>query len=385
MKEKQPKATLFHINSYFAGRFFYRHMYRALENQGIKQSVYVPVPQGSGLQKSDFGYEVILSENHKAYDRWWFYRKHRKIYQDLISSVDIRNVFLIHAHSLFSNGYIALRLKEDYNLPYMVTVRSADAEVFFKRLFYLRSLGVRILAEAARVVFLSPAYREKVINTYVPQALQKKIREKSLCLPNGVDPFWHARGGKPKQFKKDEVLKVLYAGEINRNKNPLATAKALRKVKDAGREVLFTVVGPVTRPDLAKKLSSYPFVKVKEPVPKEELLTLYRNHHLYVMPSFREAFGLSYAEALSQGLPVIYSKGQGFDGQFREGEVGFSVDPRRETTIQTAIVKAVADYEGLSSRSLKKARCFDWDRLARDYADLYRRIDEERQGISCTY
>ena len=48
------------------------------------------------------------------------------------------------------------------------------------------------------------------------------------------------------------------------------------------------------------------------------------------MTSLGESFGLTYAEAMSQGVPVIYSKGQGFDGQFKEGVVGYHVDPLSE-------------------------------------------------------
>ena len=43
------------------------------------------------------------------------------------------------------------------------------------------------------------------------------------------------------------------------------------------------------------------------------------------MPSRYETFGLVYGEAMSQGLPIIYSKGQGVDGYFKEGTVGYGV------------------------------------------------------------
>ena len=38
---------------------------------------------------------------------------------------------------------------------------------------------------------------------------------------------------------------------------------------------------------------------------------IYRENDIYVMPSIIETFGLVYAEAMSQGLPVIYTRGQG--------------------------------------------------------------------------
>ena len=44
------------------------------------------------------------------------------------------------------------------------------------------------------------------------------------------------------------------------------------------------------------------------------------------MLSIMETFGLVYAEAMSQGLPIIYTKGQGFDEQFDEGKVGYHAD-----------------------------------------------------------
>lgn len=36
------------------------------------------------------------------------------------------------------------------------------------------------------------------------------------------------------------------------------------------------------------------------------------------MPSFKETFGLVYAEALSRFIEVIYTKGQGFDGNLKK-------------------------------------------------------------------
>ena len=42
------------------------------------------------------------------------------------------------------------------------------------------------------------------------------------------------------------------------------------------------------------------------------------------MPSITETFGLVYGEALSQGLLIIYTKGQGFDGQIKEKLAGYS-------------------------------------------------------------
>jgi len=58
---------------------------------------------------------------------------------------------------------------------------------------------------------------------------------------------------------------------------------------------------------------------------------------------------------MSQGLPVIYTRGQGFDGQFSEGEVGYSVDPNSPDEIASKIKAVLGDYERLSKRALEAA------------------------------
>jgi glycosyltransferase involved in cell wall biosynthesis len=69
-----------------------------------------------------------------------------------------------------------------------------------------------------------------------------------------------------------------------------------------------------------------------------ELIDIYRANDIFVMPSFTESFGLVYAEAISQGLPVVYSIGQGFDRQFPEGEVGYHADPNSAQSVADAIL-----------------------------------------------
>jgi len=102
-----------------------------------------------------------------------------------------------------------------------------------------------------------------------------------------------------------------------------------------------------------------------------QLIAHYRTQHVLVVPSFHETFGMVYAEALSQGVPVVYSRGEGFDGQFADGEVGFACDPRQPSSIASAIERVVGDYEALSVRALAGSQRFDWSRIADRYRELY--------------
>lgn len=64
-------------------------------------------------------------------------------------------------------------------------------------------------------------------------------------------------------------------------------------------------------------------------VPHDEVMRCYAVYDVFVLLSERETFGMVYTEALSQGLFVIASEGEGIDGIIRDGENGFLVSPAR--------------------------------------------------------
>ena len=87
---------------------------------------------------------------------------------------------------------------------------------------------------------------------------------------------------------------------------------------------------------------------------KELLLSQYRQNDIFILPSKKESFGLVYAEAMSQGLPVIYTKGQGFDGQYPEGEIGYHINPNDSMDIANKILLIVGNYNVISGNCIKK-------------------------------
>ena len=89
------------------------------------------------------------------------------------------------------------------------------------------------------------------------------------------------------------------------------------------------------------------------------------------MPSHTETFGLVYAEAMSQGIPVLYTRGQGFDGQFPEGTVGYAVSDRDADDLAEKIRMVLSDYPNLSANCIKNASRFDWHKIAEEYQDIY--------------
>ena len=90
------------------------------------------------------------------------------------------------------------------------------------------------------------------------------------------------------------------------------------------------------------------------------------------------AFFLVYAEAMSQGLPVIYTQGQGFDGQFDEGEVGFHCKSDSPSDIREQIEKVCFDYTSISARCIELCKRYRWNEIVERYSKIYSNIVKQR-------
>lgn len=163
-------------------------------------------------------------------------------------------------------------------------------------------------------------------------------------------------------------------GAISKRKNILTTIKAINILREKGYDVKFTIVGKVVDEGVYKDIQKFDFIKYIPPKPREELLKIYQGNDIFVMPSITETFGLVYSEAMSQGLPVIYTKGQGFDGQFEDGEVGFAVDCFDADEIADRIIEVLDDYETISSKCLHSVDKFKWDSISLKYSRIYQKI-----------
>jgi glycosyltransferase involved in cell wall biosynthesis len=107
---------------------------------------------------------------------------------------------------------------------------------------------------------------------------------------------------------------------------------------------------------------------------KEDVLNVFRQSDIFILPSFKESFGLVYAEALSQALPVVYSQNQGFDNQFKDGFVGYSVNPKNALDISEKITMIIDNYKSISSRCIIASDTFSWEIISKKYMEIYKEI-----------
>lgn len=365
-----------HINSNYLTSYLHENVMDYLSEGHIEHHIYMPM-------KKEKQEELLYESKHKVHspiafkdsDKYVFLWKQRKIYRTLKETMSLSDIHFVHAHTLFTDGNVALRLYEEYGIPYAVTVRSfTDIEGFFHKRINLRARGRKILEHASKVIFLSEHSKEHLVDTYIKDdQLKENIRQKAVLVPNGIDGFWFKNEGKPKRLDVEKPLRIITVGQIRKRKNQDVTLLAAALIeKTIKRPVELTMVGKVIEKDYLEKMEAtgIPF-KLIEYIPKEELIKEYRQHDLFILPSRYETFGLVYPEAMSQGLPVLYSKGQGFYKQFEEGFVGYAVNSNDPQDVADKAEMIIKNYDKISKQTLSAYKKFNWKELSEKLLAIY--------------
>lgn len=367
-------------NGYFGSKL-YAHLFASLETLDIDNIIYVPLSKRSAVpEASNSG--VVAAKCFSQFDRLLFYSKQKKMMNTIESSVSLTSIDAVHAHTVFSGGYTAYQLHKKYGLPYIIAVRNTDVNCFFKYMVHLRKTGVEIMCCAEKVIFLSPAYRENVLTRYVPSQYRAEIGSKSLVIPNGISETFLVNKASPKVLRSN-ILRLIYIGEVRRNKNLEETLRAVKLLRKSGLDISLTVVGTILDNQYRSMIAREDFIEYHDHCSQNEVLGYLRRADIFVMPSHQETFGLVYAEAMSQGLPVLYTRGQGFDGYFPDGVVGYAISDTDSQDLAQKIQWVKQNYEELSFNCIQMSNIFDWNTIAAQYKEIYEKITEFYSGDCC--
>lgn len=364
----------------------YTHIYHQLLMQFSQKSsmshfMFVPLAENR-LYTHDYNIhtenvEVHYSYAFKSIDRYFYMRKQKKILEHIENRFVLNSPDLIHSHTLFSGGGSAYLLHKKRNIKYIVVLRNVDVNYFFKYAVHLRGFGIKILTGASQIILLSPAYKNILLNKILPERLKKEIENKISIIPNGVNNYWLQNLWSRENVTRSGRLVLVYAGELKKNKNLDTSIRVFYQLRKKGYDVYFIIVGDGPEKKRLMKMTC----NDKERITftgwlneKNRLRDIYRKSDIFLMPSFNESFGVAYAEAMTQGLPVIYTKGQGIDGFFDEGTVGYACDPVNASQIADAVEKIYGNYEMISNKCTANASKFSWDRVADRYESLYQSL-----------
>lgn len=305
--------------------------------------------------------------------KYIFHYKINKKYTRLLSNVTIDEFSICHASTLFTEGALALKLNEKFGLPYIVVVRGTDVNFYLKKMPFLWPLARKIISNAKKIVFLTNNLYFQTINSVALSNLKNLNKDNCIILPNGVT-FKELKNKSLKSFNH----KLLFIGRFDKNKNVTRLIKAFKIIQKSYSNVTLNLVGGGGNDHnkILKIIENDTTINYHGEVRESQKLSqIFNDNDIFIMISLKESFGIVYIEALTHGLPIIYSKNQGFDGFFEDGRVGYRTDPKDIKDICYKIELAIINYSNLTSNiNTTSFDIFSWPTIAKSYANIYNEI-----------
>ena len=366
--------NVLHISNGYADSKVHSNLTKALDELGLEQTVYCPVREEKFLgrfkfegNKIDFVYSFCI----KPWYKYVYHYKRWMLYKDMKRRIALDKFDIIHAPSLFSDGGLALKVFKEYGIPYVVAVRNTDINTFIKYLRHTYHTGREIALNATKIFFISKAEMDEFIASDFARPIYSQIKDKIVLQPNGIESYWHEHISHSPRIGHQ----ILYIGDFTPNKNVCRVIQAISQLRTSKNfsDIKFVIVGGgKDKDDSTLKMiqSNSDFVEYLGKIyDKEKLANIMHKSAVFVMPSIHETFGLVYLEALSQNLPVIYSKGQGIDGLFDES-VGIRVNPLSVNEIRDAICDILLNPDRYGNKSVS-FNDFNWKNIAEKYIGFY--------------
>ncbi|GEM_PF-5837542 len=277
---------------------------------------------------------------------------------------------IIHAHFLFPDGFLAKILSSIYNIPFILTMQ--DECRFIQNSFAFFQSKI-ILEKASALTTLSPKM-ESVLKG-------KGYNNVQLILPGIDESFFN----QSKSLRTNQSIRFVTAANLIKIKNIKSVIEAMALL-DNRHDITYTIIGDGPEKQnllrLSETLNQTKRVRFLPSVPNSLLAPLLAQFDVYVQPSYKESFGLSYFEALACGLPVILTNNTGAYQIIKKFNVYKTVNPYDIYDIADKILN-YSDFNIIDSQYLacKQAAQFaNWtttiSNLHTIYIDIIRKANE---------
>lgn len=376
-----------HISNDYSGSTVYKNIVVEQDELGVEQVVYTPIRD---LNKVGVNFVELTNGNSEIIyspilnwhiDRIFYPYKIFKIYRDIQSKVDFSKVDLIHAHTWYSDGGVAYLLSKKYKIPFVCAIRSTDLNVFHNKLFYLRPFGIKIIKAAKSLFLISESYKEKILREPSLKKVKAVLNSKIHVIPNGIDKYWLENINKLKndtaEVEPKHRIDLIYVGTFIPRKHLLLIQQAVIAINKEFDtfSVHLNIVGGGGKDEfqVLEFVNKFPcyFTYHGKIYDKDVLRDLYRKCNFFVMPSSSETFGLVYVEAMTQGLPILYTQGEGIDG-FYSNDIGEKVSIPSVAEIRSKIIKMIENESNYSIPLDLIQKNHNWTEIAKKYIDIYK-------------
>lgn len=256
-----------------------------------------------------------------------------------------KGVDLIHVHGgLFLNGVLGLSASRRLKAP---VVYSEHMGRFYEEYSnpVVRAVGKSIFKRFDGVLLVSNYLRRNVER----RGFKPK---QTFVVYNPVDTQQFLPGSNPVSGR------LIFVGRFDSNRGPLRVLEAFKRAKATKHELSLVMIGSGTETKLAEA-----FIANNPELNNSITLMGYQNKtkineqlqlsSALVSPSIVESFGISVAEAMACGVPVIVGKNTG-PADFVDEKSGIQVNPQDIDEIAKAMIQITDTNTKYNSQYIRK-------------------------------
>jgi glycosyltransferase involved in cell wall biosynthesis len=263
-------------------------------------------------------------------------------------------------------GDVALSLKKEFNLPYIIISHGHDIPWFFpKQMFKFHLLTyfwIKNICNNAKKIVLLTSDMKKNADNFI------KDLNKNIIIPNGCDTSKFL----PNFSKKSNRFKIIFVGRLTDQKDPFTFLNSIKSFSENNTNFQVDICGDGP---LKEKMEKYvkennlqDIVKFLGWVSKDKMIEEYQSANLQVISSEAEAMSIALLESLSCGQYIISTPISGNNDVIKEEINGnfFKIKDSKQLT------EKIEDYyknkfkEGyqVPSKFLKDFRIkYDWGNI----------------------
>ena len=303
----------------------------------------------------------------------WMYRGIKnvvaKIYQEF-------RFDLIHAHVALPDGYAGVLLAQKYHKPLLVTIHGLDLYITLYRSKGCKNALIYVFDEANRIITVSNKLRK---------ILEKELgyAEKIITISNGVSVNELGHVVRNKELRSNSNCRNLISvSYLIMRKGIEFNLRAFAELTIKYPNVKYTIIGDGPEKAhleaLASNLDKTNRVEFLGMLSHKEVLTHMAKADVFSLPSWNEAFGVVYIEAMAHGKPVVGCQGEGIEDFVEHGKTGMLVKPQDVDSLVDALDFLISHQEeanAMGQRARKHVlENYTWERNAEKTIKLYEEI-----------
>ena len=308
---------------------FCHEQVKALQKAGVDVTVVVPVVfYDREVKVKTWEYEGVKIRYIKFFKLPGtrdFHKTGKSLFRKLDKKLDLKSFDVYHADAPLPAGMAVMQASKKYGVPFVVHGHGLD--VFLDK-SYEGAKNCDKIAATCQLVY-EQANAVIGVSQKVLDRIQKRVdvSKKGYVVYNGVDTDAFI----PIEKEKTDVFMISSVGNLIPLKGHKYLLHALQIAVEKGYHNLKCVIAgrgylEEELKELAADLGLQDYVDFKGYIPYSEIVSLMQNSDVFILPSYYEAIGCVYLEAMACGVPAVGCRKNGIDEVIIDDENGYLVD-----------------------------------------------------------